>query len=184
MFPPHPFHVQKAAGVAEEAELQRIPRPRGEVGVVAEDHGQKGFLRVGAQELLDLHAVFREGARLVGGDDGDAPQGLHRRKTPHHRLAPGHPLHPQGQGQGEDGGKPLGDGRHRQGHGEEDHLGGNPLHQEPQKKEAQGKKQDQAGHPVPKGVEAALQGSLLLLHLGEEMGDPAHGALRPRAGHL
>ncbi len=34
----------------------------------------------------------------------------------------GHPLHPQGQHDGDDGGQPLGDGGHRQGHGGEEHV--------------------------------------------------------------
>ena len=37
-------------------------------------------------------------------------------------LRPGHPPHPQGQHDGDDGGQPLGDGGHRQGHGGEEHV--------------------------------------------------------------
>ena len=64
------------------------------------------------RDVADGHLVLRQGARLVGADHRDGAQGLNRIELPGDGLLTGHPLNSQGEGDGKDGRKALGNGRH------------------------------------------------------------------------
>ena len=68
----------------------------------------------GDPHLLHRHPVLGEGPGLVGADHTGAPQGLHGGQLLHDGPPGGHPPHPQGQHDGNDGGQALRDGGHRQ----------------------------------------------------------------------
>ena len=70
--------------------------------------------QVGDVEPDGGHLVLGEGARLVGADGGGRSQGLHGGEAADEGVAADHLPHPQGQADGDHGGKPLRHGGDRQ----------------------------------------------------------------------
>ncbi|MCY1528548.1 hypothetical protein D9M68_636550 [compost metagenome] len=75
-----------------------------------------------AGHALHSHFVAGQRARLVGTDHRHRPQRFHRRQTPDDRVASGHALHAQRQGDGHDCRQSFGDRRSGQSHHQHEHF--------------------------------------------------------------
>ena len=109
---------------------------------------------LGQPELLNLHAAFGEGSGLVAADHAHRAQGLHRREPSHQRLAPGHALHVDGQGQGDRGQQSL------------RHIG----HDDPSRKH----QAFRAAHPHKQQAEQKRQAAHRQGDGGDRVNDAAH----------
>lgn len=69
------------------------------------------------------HFIARQSAGLVGADDGDRAQCLHRRQIAHDGIACGHALHANGQRNRHDHGQAFGDGRYGNTHHGDEGVG-------------------------------------------------------------
>ena len=122
--PQQPLDADTLGGVLEGAPLA----PQLALGPVA------GAGDVGAPARGDRHPnghlVLREGAGLVGADDGGRTERLHRGQLADDHAPPGHPLRAQGEHDGGDRGEALRHGRHREGHRQQQHRheGGHRTH--------------------------------------------------------
>ena len=78
--------------------------------------------QLGGGNGLNGHLIARERAGLVRADHGNRTQCLHRRQQSDDAVAPCHALNTNGKGDGDNGGKSLGDGSDRQTHRSQKHL--------------------------------------------------------------
>ena len=136
---------------------------------------------VGRDHALHRHFVAGEGAGFVRADDGDRAQRLHRRELANDGLVLRHAPHAQRQGDGHQGGQPLGDGRGGQGHGHHEHLGQGLAAPEHANGEGEhNKADDDQRQPVAKAGHLAQQRRGGGLHRGQQGADAAQlrGAAR------
>ena len=70
----------------------------------------------------DLHAVLGQGSGLIGADDIDGTQRLHRRQAAHDGVHLHHAGDAQSQDDGHHGGQSLGHSGHSQGNGGDEHF--------------------------------------------------------------
>ena len=99
--------------IAEDAPLGIEKR----CGVGRHDLGETGVGEgIAAHELLDVHAVLREGAGLVGADDRHGAHRLAGVHPTHQVVSPEHAPHRHGERQGDTHGQPFGYGHDDDGH--------------------------------------------------------------------
>ena len=104
---------------SQQARREQLVDRFGVRHVVQRDLGSEGT-RVQPGEA---HPVLGDRPRLVGADDRRGPEGLDRLQPLRDRAALRHPLHPEGEGNGEHGGKPLRDRGDRQRDPDQDAVG-------------------------------------------------------------
>jgi hypothetical protein len=129
------------------------------------------------------HLVAGERAGLVGADDRGRAQRLHRGQAAHHHLAPGHPLHADGQGDRHRHRQPLGD--------EADHLADRQHDDGPQRQPARQAERhhqhEHAGRPdhdvAAKLVDPSLQRRRRLHRRPGQRGDPPELGPSPGRHH-
>lgn len=156
--------------VVEPAVAQRFVAHPGDVEYV-----------IGADHPLHGHFVAGEGAGLVGTDHRHRAQGFHRRQAPDDRVALGHALHAQGQGDGHDRRQAFGNRRSGQGHHHHEHVGGRITSPERAEDEGGGGGgQHGEGQPAAEMIHLAQQRRGQVLDAGEHLVDLAQ--LGRRAG--
>ena len=160
--------------IAEGQRLQEVVEPT-DLGVIALEQRPVG------EDLLDGHAVHREGPRLVGADGCDGPQCLHGRQLPDQGIVLDHLARPQGKRDGDDGGQGLGDGGHGKRNGREEHQHGGLAPQEPHAEDEGADEKNGHGELLAENDEAPLEGGLALPFLLEHGGDLAELRAHPRA---
>ena len=136
---------------------------------------------------LGGHFVLGEGARLVRTDHRHRPQGLHRLELLHDGVLLGHLLGAHGLDDGDNGAEGLGDGGHRQGHGEhegvQDGLGAEPSRVvQGQGEHAHADDEDDHGQPAAELVQALLERSLAPLGLVHQGGHLSQLGVHAGAG--
>ena len=118
------------SGHVEQCELRRVTRAGDGVGggavgdgvgEVVPRGGEDGA--AGVADLLHVHHVRGQGARLVGADDGHGTECLRRGEPFHQRSAPGHRSDPRGQREGDRRQQAFRYVRHQQPDGEHEGLG-------------------------------------------------------------
>ena len=153
--------------------------------VGAKGHAPGQQLLVRAIGVHHGHFVLGEGAGLVRADDLRTAQGFHGGQAADHRVALAHLRHADGQHDGHHCRQPLRNGRHRQAHRHHERVDDNArvhgsgfddAHREHHHADAQ----HQPGQHLRQTRQLALQGRLLILGLGERVGNLAH--LRAHAG--
>ena len=131
--------------------------------------------------LLHRHFVLGQGAGLIRADDGHAAQTLHRLELADDGVFLRHLLGSEGQHDGDNGAERLGNGRHGQGHGEQEGVHDVLLPQKHADAEQHGTDdQDTDGELSAELVQTDLERRFLLLGAFQKRGDFAH--LRVHAG--
>ncbi len=140
-------------------------------------------LAVEGPQALHEHAALRESARLVGADDRDGTERLDRGQPANERVVADHALRPEGEPDRHHGRQRLGDGRHGEAHGGEEHQLGvlATRHAGHEHHDADG----DGGHrqPAPEHGEPLLQRRMGRLVLLEQTGDLAERRLHARGDH-
>lgn len=126
------------------------------------------------------HPVLREGPGLVGADDRDRAQGLDGRKLPDEGPAREHALGGQSERHRDDGGKPLGDGRHGHADRGQEHQPDGLSAQQTEREEYGHHRQRRAGQDPAEPLELALEGSGFSSHSAEQFGDAPQLGAHPR----
>ena len=100
-------------------------------------------------QALNGHFIPGQRAGLVGTDGRHRAQRFHRRHAADDGVAPRHPLHADGQGDGHDRRQAFGNRRHGEADGGEEHLAGRlAMHQHAEGDGAGGQRQDAGGQPA------------------------------------
>ena len=147
-------------------------------GVVAQGHGG-GQRRQRAGVLHHRHLVLGQSTGLVGADDLRAAQRLHGGEPPDDGVALTHVGHADAQYHRHHGGQTLRDGGHGQRHGHHERLqnGGEGVvahHHQIKDEDEHADAQHQLAERLAQLGQLPLEGRLLLLRLGQYMGDLAH----------
>ena len=134
-------------------------------------------------ELPDGHLVLGQGASLIRADHRHTPQPFHRLELPDHRVLLGHLPGAEGEDNGDNGAQRLRDGRHCQGHSEEEsahHIF--PAEQNTHSKQKAAQDQNADGEFFAKLIQAHLEGGLLLRGGLQQGRNLAHLGVHPCAG--
>ena len=132
----------------------------------------------------DRHFIACQRSRLVGADCRDRTERLHRRQTPHDRVASRHSAHAHRQSDGDDRGQALRNGGHRQSNRDHEHFAWGKMPNEDAKGVRRGcENQDRRGKPAPKSAHAPQQRGRQILHLGEHGADPTDFGRRASRDH-
>ena len=147
--------------------------------------GRRQPARVG--DGLDLHAVLRQRAGLVGADHRHRAQRFHRCEPPHEGLPRGHAPGAHGQGHRHDGRKRLGNRRDGEGDRREQHehrrLAAQQSHAEDDAAQHEHGDGEQSRQPRQPALKRRLSLLLLLEHLRDapELRRHAGGDRHPRS---
>ena len=148
-------------------------------GIGTQGHGRGGAVTLRAVVLHHGHFVLGQGTGFIRADDLGAAQRLHSGQAADDGISFGHIGNADAEHHRHHGGKALGNGGHRQRHGDhegvEDHIrrertGAQQLHAEDQHADHQ----HQLGEDAGKLGQLALKRRLPLLRVGQRIGDLAH----------
>ena len=134
-------------------------------------------------ERLGPHAVLRQGAGLVRTDEGDRPQGFDGRQSTDQGVLFDHAAGPQGQRHGRHCRQCLGNGRHGQTDGGQQHQDRLLAAQQPDPENDGADRQHQQRQPLPELGEPLLQRGLGFLFLPQQLGDLAQFRVKARCDH-
>ncbi len=141
-------------------------------------------LAISADHTLHRHFIARQGAGLVRADHRDRAQRLDCRQAPDDGSAPCHALHADGKGDRHDRRQPLGDRRHRQADGGDEHVARAvvpDLRAKYERGHRNGK--DDPGQELAEPGHLAQQRRAHALHRAEQRADAADLGGRARPHH-
>ena len=179
-----------------QGNLSRITNQlAGDIGfrIIAQQQGlHQARCRVGLQSFLTLppdperlgaHAILRQRTGLVGTDKSHRTQGFHRRQPSNQRMLPDHPPSPKGQRYGRHCRQRLGNGRHRQADGGQQHQDRRLAAQQPDPENDGAHRQHQQRQPLPELSQPLLQRRSGFLFMTQQFGDLAEFRVKARRNH-
>ena len=136
---------------------------------------------LGGGDRLRGHLVPGQGAGLVGADDGDRAERLHRRQPPDDGVPPRHALDADGERDREDRRQALRDGGDRKADRGQEHLAeAVALDQDPEREGQRRQREDRAREPAREARHLAKQRRGQGLDLRQQTADASDLGGRPR----
>src|SRR3989344_5496199 len=170
-----------------------VPRKRGDIRTLFSIHEETCPLVVlsppDADELLihpkllHFHFVLRNCSRLIGTDDGDAPESFDRGELPREHLAADHALHTDGETHGDDRRETLRHGGNGKTCRREEHLGERKIAQHAREKNDAAACNDDGAKPFAKMRHRTLERSRRMFHGGDQRRNFSNLRVHTRRSH-
>ena len=164
--------------------VQQSDFQQGALGIVGQlQVGATGDDAVGP-DVLDRHAILSKGTGLIGADDLNGAQALHRFQLLDNGVLTGHLLGAHSQHDSDNGAESLRDGGNGQSHGKHEGVqNGHVAAEDRQEEDAGADDHDDHGQLAGEVIQVLLQRSLALLSLIHQGGDASQLGVHAGGGN-